>query len=981
MAGRGCGQRGDNGWSEWGGYMAAKKRKLEEQFDKDCSNNAKQLERKSNIFHGISIFVDGHTEPPADELKKLMMEHGGVYHAYYSKDKVTYFISNNLPYAKIRKLKPNDKVVRSQWITDSIKQNKLLPTYDYEMYKDITKSRGQTELNFKRTEPMRPITSDFNVPNSDEEENNSIEKSSSSSSETEDIQAEDDDHLSALDAKHPKFLETFLKRSRLHYLSSTAVAKKVYVQDLRQKLEHRQLIEKRREELKNNIQRSERDYLFKLNDEKKDKIYMHIDMDCFFVSVATRNQPELRDQPIAITHSKGKKSTTTNEHQFYSRSELASCNYAARQYGIKNGMYLGKAQELCRNHQAKLLCLPYDYEGFHEVSDRFYDIILSYTLDVEAVSCDEMYVDLTELIIYLKPLHPLTFVSLLREEIQLNTKCPCSAGLASNMLLARLATRQAKPNGQCYIEKGYEQEFISKQKIIDLPGIGSSILDKLQQTSLHKSIETCKHVQNLFSLEKLKSVLGTKQGQTIYDMTRGIDIRTLAKDYSPKSISIDINYGIRFQTFDELNLFIKQLATELQKRLQQAKQKGKQLTVKIRVRSVNAPIVTEKFMGCGKTDDSSRLVNLHSFTDDLTIIELETIKLLKQMNFVVSDLRGIGITITQLQSTIKNSHGKDMHGTRTLFDCNQFRVPKLTITTDDIQNIDEPSESSVTRKRPIQQDQTTSVVPKKLTRHDCYTPGQIDPRVMNELPAEIRQEVEEHLKNPPTTLGINSELHQINIAEKSFTQVMDHLDEAVLNELPPEMRREITIAQKLRKIESKYPPVGGKRLVSAPVSSTLINKEKSNAFNVLMNSPQKQPIPKKTTNPIKKWHTETILNEENTVPIPLNEKKLNTNQQQQQQQQPSIAGCTSLNDVKLMLREWIESSDEPNQIDLDLFQNYLFDLLNSYNAEMVHQLLIYGLLQLKTLTKTIWTDNFQILIDSVQTRFRQMYGGATMDLS
>ncbi|CAF3500848.1 unnamed protein product [Rotaria sp. Silwood1] len=301
--------------------------------------NAQQHERKSNIFHGISIFVDGYTEPPADELKKLMIEHGGVYHAYYSKDKVTYFISNNLPYAKIRKLKPNDKVVRSQWIIDCIKQNKLLPTHDYEMYKDITKSRGQTELNFKRIESMKSVTADFNVPNSDDEENNSFEQASSS--ETEEIQVENDDHLSALDAKHPKFLETFLKRSRLHYLSSTAVAKKVYVQDLRQKNEHHLSIEKQREELKTKLQRTERDYLFKLNDEKKDKIYMHIDMDCFFVSVATRNQPELRDQPIAITHSKGKKSTTSNENQFYSRSEISSCNYAARQYGVRNGMYLG----------------------------------------------------------------------------------------------------------------------------------------------------------------------------------------------------------------------------------------------------------------------------------------------------------------------------------------------------------------------------------------------------------------------------------------------------------------------------------------------------------------------------------------------------------------------------------------------------------------------------------------------------------------
>ncbi|CAF4422174.1 unnamed protein product, partial [Rotaria magnacalcarata] len=68
---------------------------------------------------------------------------------------------------------------------------------------------------------------------------------------------------------------------------------------------------------------------------------------------------------------------------------------------------------------------------------------------------------------------------------------------------------------------------------------------------------------------------------------------------------------------------------ELHKRLKQAKQKGKQLTVKIRVRSANAPIEPEKFMGCGKTDDSSRLINLHSYIDEPTTIELEAIKLLK----------------------------------------------------------------------------------------------------------------------------------------------------------------------------------------------------------------------------------------------------------------------------------------------------------------------------------------------------------------
>jgi hypothetical protein len=248
---------------------------------------------------------------------------------------------------------------------------------------------------------------------------------------------------------------------------------------------------------------------------------------------------------------------------------------------------------------------------------------------------------------------------------------------------------------------------------------------------------------------------------------------------------------------------------------------------------------------------------------------------------------------------------------------------------------------------------------------------------MNELPTPIRQEVEEYLKNPPSIIIPDSisDSDRNEIVEKSFTQVMDHIDESVLNELPPEMRREITIAQKLRKIESKYPPVGGKRLIPISIPSNTTTKEKNNAFNVLMNSPQKQqqqPVSKKISNPIKKWRTETILQEETNVPI---------SHIEQTKQQPSIAGCTSLSDVKLMLREWIESTDEPNQIDIDLFENYLIDLLNNYNAEMVYQLLIYGLLQLKTLVKKTWNDKFQILIDAVQTRFCQMYDGAKIDLS
>ena len=243
----------------------------------------------------------------------------------------------------------------------------------------------------------------------------------------------------------------------------------------------------------------------------------------------------------------------------------------------------------------------------------------------------------------------------------------------------------------------------------------------------------------------------------------------------------------------------------------------------------------------------------------------------------------------------------------------------------------------------------------RTARHNYYTPKEIDPNVMNELPISIRQELEEYFDK--SSLNLN----QNNLSEKSFTQIVDRIDESVLNELPEEMRREIINEKKLRQIELKYPPIGGKCHVSTI-------KEKHNAFNILMNSPRKQTV-------IKKWHTETILHNDKTPTMTCNyEQKFN-------QSKPNIAGRTSFNDIKLMLREWIETTNEPNQIDLDLFQNYLIDLLNDYNAEMVQQLLIYVLLQLKISIKINWNENFQILINNVQKHFRRMYDGATMDLS
>ena len=101
MACRGRGRRGKrvkekDVWDVEGGYMGVKKQKLEEQFSKDADSEVSE----GNIFSGVAIFVNGWTNPTSDELKRIMMTYGGVFH-HYKSHKTTHIIASNLPDVKV----------------------------------------------------------------------------------------------------------------------------------------------------------------------------------------------------------------------------------------------------------------------------------------------------------------------------------------------------------------------------------------------------------------------------------------------------------------------------------------------------------------------------------------------------------------------------------------------------------------------------------------------------------------------------------------------------------------------------------------------------------------------------------------------------------------------------------------------------------------------------------------------------------------
>ncbi|XP_023315585.1 DNA repair protein REV1 [Trichogramma pretiosum] len=650
---------------DWSDYMTAKKAKLEEQFQEAAQSEF--AEPTSNIFNGIAIFVNGYTNPTADELKRLMMDHGGIYHHYLRSKTTTHMIASNLPYTKIvsyRKAQNPLPLCKPEWITDSIKAGKLLDYRKYLLYSQCTESQPSLFQMAKQTKVQDHITNNpksststsyntktnLKVTNIHNKMSDNVEKSSEEVNST----------------KNPEFITEFYNNSRLHHIATMGAMFKDYINELRDasdgKFPGLEALKKQSSCNKNdkvilyntlNNSDSEED-LF--DDYSKPKIkskvslssntittIMHIDMDCFFVSVGLRKHPELKGFPIAVAHAKGNKQGSSND-EIESMSEVASCSYEARKAGIKNGMFLGKALKLCPN----LKTIRYDFEAYKEVSQILYNTIASYTLDIEAVSCDEMYVDCSK-ILQETNLTPMEFATVIRNQIKEKTGCTVSTGFGENKLQARIATKKAKPNGQYFLHGNEVRSVIRNLSVKDLPGVGYSISDKLSQLN----VKTCGDLE-VIPVHVLQKEFGKKTGQQLYNMCRGIDNSKLNLEHVRKSVSAEVNYGIRFKDTNSAHTFLKKLSEEVSDRLKKNNCKGKCVTLKVMFKSKEAP-EPRKFMGHGICDTFNKSKNLIAHTDDSVIIARETINLWNQFNQNPEDARGIGIQISKLESKLKPS--------------------------------------------------------------------------------------------------------------------------------------------------------------------------------------------------------------------------------------------------------------------------------------------------------------------------------------
>ncbi|OJJ69703.1 hypothetical protein ASPBRDRAFT_46057 [Aspergillus brasiliensis CBS 101740] len=575
-----------------------------------------------------------------------------------------------------------------------------------------------------------------------------------------------DPHMRNSSVANPQFIQQFYSESRLHHLSTWKADLKAQLQSAA------------KEKLQSQLKRKKpapgaRRYI------------MHVDFDCFFAAVSTLKRPELQGKPVAVAHGTG------------SGSEIASCNYEARAHGIKNGMWMKGALQTC----PELKVVPYDFPAYEEASRKFYSAILSVDGIVQSVSIDEALVDITtqcleaggsdgrgisEGSLYREQARADEIADDLRATVKKETGCAVSVGIGGNILLAKVALRKAKPAGQFQLKPDAVLDFIGDLTVQDLPGVGYSLGTKLEELG----VKFVKDVREI-TRERLTTSLGPKTGVKIWEYARGIDRTEVGNEVLRKSVSAEVNWGIRFVNQTQAEDFVRSLCQELHRRLVENLVKGQQLTLKVMRRALDAPLEPVKHLGHGKCDVFNKSVVLGVATDAADILGKEAVAMLRSLSISPGDLRGLGVQMTKLQHLQAGSPSKT--GQRQLnFKASPVKASPVrkSIERHDPDILDSPQKGETESVKPVPSF-SESGRPLNVSGTQFILPSQTDPKVVAELPNDIRSRLiaqarprEESRSESPCPTGRPR-------AAPAELPPQSELDPETLAALPEDVRAEI----------------------------------------------------------------------------------------------------------------------------------------------------------------------------------------------
>ena len=850
--------------SHFGGFADYFRRKKVKLQNLDADLRA-QSPTRPQLFQGVVAHVNGYTQPSLHHLHSLIVQHGGGFLQYLdAKTHVTHIIASSLTPKKHLEFR-RYRVVKPAWIVDTVRLGRLLPWHHYRLvdegetqkvlaldspnmtarppkkpqgYRHESDSSVFNRSWFEQLEdaartptptpastsprpdaPAATVTTttdddDKNSNNNNNDNDNDNDKNNGNDNKNgigNNLTAEEHNAILLRDPRirkstvvDPNFLEQYYRESRLHHLSTWKAHLKSQLQALASEKNPPQKPKQKRPQ-------NARRYI------------LHVDFDSFFAAVSLKKYPQYKDKPAVVAHGNG------------SGSEIASCNYPARKFGIRNGMWMKRAQELCPD----LKILPYDFPAYEAASNAFYNIVVATGGIVQSVSIDEALIDVSSLCIstegsdddsiHHEQAKAEVIAQTLRHRVKAITACNVSVGIGGNILLAKVALRNAKPAGQYQIKPEQVLAFIGQLQVQDLPGVAWSIGSKLEEIGIRL-------VQDIRQLtkERLMQILGPKTGEKLWEYSQGIDRQEVGEQVVRKSVSAEVNWGVRFENQEQADEFVRSLCGELQARLLKEKVKGSQFTMKIMRRSRDAPLDPPKHLGHGKCDTFNKSLILGIATNARDVLAREALNILKGFGISPGELRGIGVQMTRLEPMKSATDGNLESSQRRL----QFTVgPTTSGQTRKLLKVAEQGD-------PIQDDPVTPKKPKATAERDhvlfgaselsdatssrrplntmgtqFIMPTQVDSKVLAELPDDIRSKLLMHGRGSPTKLTILNIPGKTPTASPSRTlslaltvlPAQSQLDPDILASLPPDVRAEI-LSQYTASLDPQSPSKNLKRV-------------------------------------------------------------------------------------------------------------------------------------------------------------------------
>jgi len=293
------------------------------------------------------------------------------------------------------------------------------------------------------------------------------------------------------------------------------------------------------------------------SDQERPRKIIHIDMDAFYASVEQRDNPELRDKPVAVGGSQA-------------RGVVAAASYEARKFGVRSAIPSVTARRKCPD----LIFVKPRFDVYKEVSLQIRAILAEHTPIIEPLSLDEAYLDVTE---NLQGFASATEIAeRIRAKIRTEAQLTASAGVSYNKFLAKLASDYRKPDGLYVITPAMGPAFVETLPVERFHGIGPATATKMKELGIFTALDLRAKDESFLSKHFGKA------GRHFYHICRGIDHRPVLPNRIRKSVGAENTFSQDLTSLDDMRDELGPLVEKVWHYCETTGVRGRTVTLKVK---------------------------------------------------------------------------------------------------------------------------------------------------------------------------------------------------------------------------------------------------------------------------------------------------------------------------------------------------------------------------------------------------------------